>query len=1592
MNRRTARVIRRFERFDANAIDGDGDGLVQEGTQFQRPATAQQLTGRMVSGNRFDPSDPRSKDYDESKALADVAIEIQKNPSMLQLSPDRTPTALARIAGAVMDLFNFRRLRHIEPVGHYDDEEVNRVTRSMRIEMADDGIAMLIADPPADMRDLIPTNHNYSHVRVPNTQERIRIYEALLDAELKPTPEGENIDYLGESSKAEKWFNNNLRPLITSTPPEVRDKLVADGQLTALGESLQFDELVERHMRVPSLENFIDAGFMEFSQFFHDVLGHIGTGRGFDRHGEFANFLAMVDVFENLHDGVQKDYSAFYWLRRVLLRQLETWEKADEARGIKGSGEASSLLKRVIDRLGTVDGYIGRDAMREIFSMDDPKTYAPKTPETKQMKNENVNKRALAYLHSMIDNGWPNTTRVHDSFGLGKIKTTRIQGKSLRRIGNRFDRFDPNAIDGDNDGIVQEGTNFERPATPATNLNRYQRRLSGRMVKPEEPMDRKPWSQIGPKIRKVTNEETYNILKAAYDQGFKIDVNNKNHPYIEDPTGRRAVASGTPSDWRSTRNFRAEAKRLGVELPDTEPRKKRKTFNINDIDEDKRVSQEALDEALKYANEVMSGIEDGDVTKAADRLDIDDLAEILGVTEQDKKDQLAFYVNSFFEGFFPGYIYPETGRGQRRVEAQKKPQGKQLPMTDTLKKISVAAKVSLKNILARKPRNTELDILKDDSWDSDIAWATTDYVLERMDPRPGKAADAVIVRTGKDGKLEVLMIGRKSGPFTGAYALPGGFVDEGETFEQAAIRETLEEVGIPQDGLRDLRYMGSLSALDWDPRTVQGMTVGAIVAVVKNDVEPKAGSDARNFEWVPVDRLAKGDFNIGFGHARWLAEAFRGNEDLKQKFDALSRAQRYRNREMIAEVNARRIQINAERKKAGLPPVKLFSIRDIDAQNGGNPEAYWIVDRPRSGGRGLSGQMGIMSGRRERRKIASGQKPKPVKIEELYSALLPLVEKNPGIIPKAGEELLKFRAKNNSKKTAKKFGISEAEVNRLVDEYAMQLERAKEQSIYAQEMERRKKKLGDGKKPKVEVQKIDPIDLIEDGFGPDPDDEDYTRKYTEYLKKMMGDDWFGPIGADARSLISRREKATGLELAMIEDELMAIEVDYFQFRDAPDEFVDGADDEAKKAAKANQEWLDYLDALKNTDPEEYRYWRDFNPVEDLGSEPVSGGQTWQQLSLFDDYVPMPKKPESKKRKRFWQKKKKQQQKLRRWNKSPFLGIDRVKEDQAKQLQQFRTVKKDGNWRKIHDSHFDWWTFPIDRGSMAYGDGYNVAGQHHRKLKRDAEFISNLKEAMAIYAESLGWDIESSSWLPNIDWDNYQGPDGNINGARLYKIVRSAQVFGLQNELESLLLMIASLRTNDKFRAQIGRNSFWENPDVPINMNTPKMARRGRRGIAPSAAMERKAGEKSYYIASILTKADNALPKARVPSLPIRPSGIDDNNRSVVKDTEKEIKRAKDITQDEWYEFYYDTMDNLLTGADDPNKYVMQLASIVQSAAFVPSDSGGVELKLSNQDIKNILSIIDYINKTKPKNAKFSNLDAIKNGLNNLLKDNNNGQQ
>src|SRR5512139_1202444 len=82
---------------------------------------------------------------------------------------------------------------------------------------------------------------------------------------------------------------------------------------------------------------------------------------------------------------------------------------------------------------------------------------------------------------------------------------------------------------------------------------------------------------------------------------------------------------------------------------------------------------------------------------------------------------------------------------------------------------------------------------------------------------PLLTVDTVIVY---DGKL--VLIRRKNPPFQGHFALPGGFVELGETVETAAVREAKEETGLD---VELIRLLGVYSEPSRDPR---GHTVSVI--------------------------------------------------------------------------------------------------------------------------------------------------------------------------------------------------------------------------------------------------------------------------------------------------------------------------------------------------------------------------------------------------------------------------------------------------------------------------------------------------------------------------------------------------------------------------------------------------------------------------------------------------------------------------------------------------------------------------------------------------------------------------------------------
>ena len=130
-------------------------------------------------------------------------------------------------------------------------------------------------------------------------------------------------------------------------------------------------------------------------------------------------------------------------------------------------------------------------------------------------------------------------------------------------------------------------------------------------------------------------------------------------------------------------------------------------------------------------------------------------------------------------------------------------------------------------------------------------------------PRPSVTVDVVLFcREGE--RLEVLLIKRAREPFKGAWAFPGGFVDENERLEQAAARELKEETGIT--GVR-FEQLGAFGDPGRDPRS---HTISVVfVGLLDGRAEATGSDDAEDARWHSALRPPR----LAFDHKKILRQA-----------------------------------------------------------------------------------------------------------------------------------------------------------------------------------------------------------------------------------------------------------------------------------------------------------------------------------------------------------------------------------------------------------------------------------------------------------------------------------------------------------------------------------------------------------------------------------------------------------------------------------------------------------------------------------------------------------------------------------------------
>ena len=138
---------------------------------------------------------------------------------------------------------------------------------------------------------------------------------------------------------------------------------------------------------------------------------------------------------------------------------------------------------------------------------------------------------------------------------------------------------------------------------------------------------------------------------------------------------------------------------------------------------------------------------------------------------------------------------------------------------------------------------------------------------------PSPTADIIIEVKKDDGSEGIILIQRKFSP--PGWAIPGGFVDYGESLEEAAVREAKEETDL---NVTLKHQLHTYSDPDRDPRKHTITTV----FVAEGQGQPKAKDDAKDIGIFTREEI---DFPLAFDHAMILSDYFNRKKHGDKRYD-----------------------------------------------------------------------------------------------------------------------------------------------------------------------------------------------------------------------------------------------------------------------------------------------------------------------------------------------------------------------------------------------------------------------------------------------------------------------------------------------------------------------------------------------------------------------------------------------------------------------------------------------------------------------------------------------------------------------------------
>jgi ADP-ribose pyrophosphatase YjhB (NUDIX family) len=128
---------------------------------------------------------------------------------------------------------------------------------------------------------------------------------------------------------------------------------------------------------------------------------------------------------------------------------------------------------------------------------------------------------------------------------------------------------------------------------------------------------------------------------------------------------------------------------------------------------------------------------------------------------------------------------------------------------------------------------------------------------------PIPTVDIIIEITRKNGQEGIILIKRKNPPY--GWALPGGFVDCGESLEEAAVREAKEETSL------DIRLKSQFHTYSDPKRDPRKHTISTVYVAAAQG-KPKAQDDAQEIGIFTKEEI---NFPLAFDHQKILDDYFK---------------------------------------------------------------------------------------------------------------------------------------------------------------------------------------------------------------------------------------------------------------------------------------------------------------------------------------------------------------------------------------------------------------------------------------------------------------------------------------------------------------------------------------------------------------------------------------------------------------------------------------------------------------------------------------------------------------------------------------------